>query len=345
MDNIVPLLGVEQASIPLDMIIEDPFLPRKSYSQDGLAQLAEAIVEQKLMHAIVVTRRPDGFFALIFGSRRVRAARAVGFTHIPGTIADIENPRDILILALAENVQREDLDPIEEANGYLLLCQEYEMTIEVVARRIGKSSAHVRSRIKLLDLAPEVQQLIVDEKLAPTAAVTLVGISSGEEQVELARLIVRDRLSPHEARSLVREEDSRSVGLRGRSREMTVQKYRLSIVNFCEQVKRSFANIEKLSMTAEERGRVMKAHLELELISRGVRDRLSAGGKVKLLSGDSAQKKGNVPSARNHGAEWPAGHVKLLSDRGLSDEDVASQIGRELSAVKSMRKELRSKKR
>lgn len=344
MGKIVALLGTEQAEIPLNKIVEDPFLPRKSYSPEGLVQLAEAIRAQKLMHAIVVTRRSDDCFGLILGSRRVRAARAAGYTHIPGTIADVKHPRDIVLLALAENVQREDLDPVEEANAYLLLCQEYGLSIKEVAKRIGKSTGHIRDRIKLLDLAPAVQQLVVDDGLSPSAAVKLVGIPSGEEQLSLANEIVRNNLTHHEARALIKEDGARPVESRGRTREMSVQKYRLSIVNFGEEMLRNFSSIEKLAMTAEERGRLTRVQLALESASKSIRDRISAGGRVVFSESLRTDRRGNMPTARNHGDVWPTVHLKLLENRSLSDEDIAAQTGREITAVQSMRR-AHSKKR
>lgn len=344
MTKVVSLVGGSYQEIPLDKIIEDPFLPRKSYSLEGLESLGDSLGEKGLMQAVVVARREDGFFTLIAGSRRVRAARARGFTHIPATVRDVTSPQEVMILALSENVQREDLEPLEEANAYLWLHQEYDMDLRQIAKSVSRSVARVRNRLKLLDLAPEVLQLIADEELSAESAAVLAHIQSGEGQLAVAQEIVRSRLSIAEVTTLVGEENRRPIEDHA-SRQLSVQKYRLRLVKAAETMQKGFATIEHAAMTPEERGRLMKVHAELEEASRRIRDKLSQGGRYVVNPEKARKGSGNVPTARSHGQEWPAGDVKLLEDPSLSDEDIAEQIGRNVTAVAAMRKELKRTKR
>lgn len=342
MAEIVPFVGRNLRDIALDRIIEDPYLPRKKYSEEALLELAGSM-RDGLMQAVIVSERGDGYYTLVAGSRRLRAARAGGFTVIPCVIVDVSSPCDIVVLALAENVQREELDPLEEANAYLWLFQEYGLQPSDIAKRLSKNVSHIRNRLKLLDLAPSVQHLVAEGSLAPSTAVVLANIIVGEEQVAVAQEVVRQGLAAGETTQLIRERQARYVGQAGKPREMTVQKYRLRVAGIRQSVEQAFALIESAEMTPEERGRLMQVHLELEEASRRIRDRISAGGRVSL--GINIRKSsGNVPTARSHGTEWPAGHVQLLEDKSLSDEDIAEQIGRNVSAVAAMRKELRRKK-
>jgi len=342
--KVVPLTGNTLQEIPLDKIVEDPFMPRKSYSDETLAGLGDSMDRLGLMQSVIVSRRDDGRFSLIVGSRRVRAARAKGYTHIPGMISDVTHPRDVMILALAENVQREELEPMEEANAYLWLCQENGMSIPEVAARIDKPVGHVRTRLKLLDLALPVQEMVSDERLAPTTAAALAHIQSGESQVAIAREAVQNSLSATEVRTRVREEELRPIDSKA-ARKVSVQKYRLGLLRFKEKIEQYFNVVEKLPMTPEERGRLMNAHLELEDVSMRIRNRISAAGRVASIPMQPRKGSGNVPTARNHGDEWPAGHLKLLENASLTDEDVMNRTGRTATAIRAMRRLHAKKKR
>jgi ParB family chromosome partitioning protein len=343
MSNVVPFAGGQLRLIPLDKIIEDPFLPRKSYSLETLKSLGQSMSDKGLMQPIVASEIPEGF-RLMGGGRRVRAARAAGFTEIWAIVRDDACPQDVMILALTENVQREDLEPLEEANAYLWLNQEYGLEIKDIASNVHKSQGHVRDRLKLLDLAPEVQRLVADEELTASTAAMLAHIQSGEQQLDMAREIMHSNLSAENVRTLIREEGQRPIEGRP-GRILTVKKYGLHLVRTREEVERRFAVIEKSQMTAEERGRLIAAMGELEESARALCNRLIEGGRYVISKGHVRKTSGNVPTARSHGAEWPAGHVKLLEDPKLSDEDIAEEIGRTVSAVAAMRKELRRTKK
>ncbi|HEY5383082.1 MAG TPA: ParB/RepB/Spo0J family partition protein [Candidatus Paceibacterota bacterium] len=339
------MAGKDGEMIALDAIVESPYLPRKNYDQASLEAFSRELEEDGLMHPILVYRLPEGMFGLQAGSRRIRAARMRGFTHIAARVADAASPREVVVLALAENVQREDLEPLEEAAAYLWLHTEYGMNIEAIASSIHKPPRYVRDRFKVLDTAPQVQQLVADGELAFKIGVVLASVPEGEQQVDIAHEAMRNNLAPDDVRNLIRE---RSTGLVGSKpnytrQTLTVAKYRLSLLHTMQKIERTFAGIEKLATTPDERAALMKAHVELEALSQKCRNRISEMGRAapqNLKVGG-----GNFSTASNHGQEWPTDHLRRIhAAQRPSDEVLATQLGRTVGAIRKMRKLTRNKK-
>jgi ParB family chromosome partitioning protein len=330
------LLGTDEM-IALDAIIESPYLPRKTYNDNALDDLGGTLNESGLMHPILVSRLPDGKFELQAGSRRIRSARKMGYTHISARVTDKTSPREIVLMALAENVQRQDLEPIEEAASYLWLHKEYGMDVIAIAAALHKQPKYVRDRFKVLDTAPEVQQLVADGKISLKTGVLIATVPEGERQVELAREVMRDKLDEVDVRNRIRESNMGVMGSKPNyaSQSLTVSKYRLQLLHFKQRMERMFQAVEKLATTPEERSALMKAHIELESVSQGCRDRISAMGKISQTN--TVPRSGNVVTASNHRETWPASHLQLLEDPKISDEQAAKQLGRTVGAVRQMR--------
>jgi ParB/RepB/Spo0J family partition protein len=340
--NVVPvrLAGNEELWIPIDEIVESTYLPRKTFEEESINELGEDIAKSGLIHPILVCRLPEGKYGLQAGSRRLRSARKAGFTHIPAKVTDESSPREMVIRALAENVQRRDLEPLEEAATYLWLYTEFGMKLNDIAASLHKSLTYVQNRFKVLDTAPEVQQLIADGKLPFKVGVLIANVPEGEEQVAIAHEAVRNRLTPDDVRNRIREGGKGLVGAKpnyARS-TLTVNKYRLSVIHMRQKLERWFAAVQKLAATKEERQALMKVHLELEEFSKRCRDRITIADRERShLSSSTKALQGNVPTARNHGQEWTVGQVKLLEDKDLSDEVIAERTGRTVKAVQGMR--------
>src|SRR5688500_2867932 len=151
--------------IDIDRILPNAHQPRKSFDDDALNDLANSIREHGVIQPIVVQSLPDNFFQLIAGERRWRASQRAGLMRIPAIIREISAHAQLEI-ALIENLQRQDLNPIEEAHAYERLIVEFGLTQEEVARSVGKNRATIANMLRLLRLPPEVQQWITENKIS-----------------------------------------------------------------------------------------------------------------------------------------------------------------------------------
>jgi ParB family chromosome partitioning protein len=188
---------------PIESIRPNPYQPRDAFDQESLAELAASIREQGLLQPLIVRRAGEGF-ELIAGERRFRAAMMAGLERVPVTVRDA-NDRESLELALIENLQREDLNPIEEARAYQRLMEEFSLGQEEIARRVGKNRSTVSNAIRLLQLPPDVRARVESGALSAGHARSLLGLVSGEEQAEAADRVIRERLSVREVERLVRK--------------------------------------------------------------------------------------------------------------------------------------------
>ncbi|HZD59547.1 MAG TPA: ParB/RepB/Spo0J family partition protein [Anaerolineae bacterium] len=203
----VPLLTQEDSAgqlqhIPVTKIIPNPNQPRKYFDEEAFTELVVSIKEHGLVQPIVV-RQMGSLFELVVGERRWRAAKEAGLTSIPAIVRDTSD-REALELALIENVQRQNLNAIEEATAYYHLIEDFDLTQEQVAERVGKSRSAVANTIRLLQLPGAVKDLIFEEKLSSGHARALLSLSSEELQVKFAERIIQDNLSVRQTESMVR---------------------------------------------------------------------------------------------------------------------------------------------
>ena len=162
----VALQTQESGSIFLPISQVEPGLnqPRKRFDEESLADLADSIREHGIIQPLTVRRLSSGYYQIIAGERRWRAAKLAGLTEVPAVIIEADDKK-VMELGLIENLQREDLNPIEEAEGYLVLLTDYGMTQEEVAQRMGKSRPAVANALRLTALPPEVRQMLVEGTL------------------------------------------------------------------------------------------------------------------------------------------------------------------------------------
>lgn len=169
--------------IPVAAIRPNPYQPRKHFDEEALEELAASVRRRGILQPVQVVREGEGYI-LIAGERRWRAARKAGLVTIPAVVRDLE-PAAWTEVALIENLQREDLNPIEEAEAYRLLHEEYGLTQEEIAERVGKSRPHIANMMRLLQLTPAVQEAVRSGKLSAGHAKVLASLPP-ELQVELA---------------------------------------------------------------------------------------------------------------------------------------------------------------
>ena len=189
--------------IDIDLLYPTEAQPRKHFKEEKINELAESIKTNGIIQPIVA-RRDGERFQIIAGERRWRAAQIAGLRKIPCIVRDITD-ENVLEISLIENIQREDLNPIEEATAYKRLVDVLSLSQEEVARRVGKDRSSVTNALRLLKLPPEIQQLVEDEKLSMGHARALLSLETAEQQVLLAHEIIEKSLSVRETERLVRE--------------------------------------------------------------------------------------------------------------------------------------------
>ena len=208
-----PMVAAD-SRVPIEFITPNPRNPRRSFAAEELANLAQSIREHGMVQPVVVRRRGAADrYELIAGERRWRAAQQAGLTDVPVIIRDVDD-RVALELAIVENVQRADLNPVEEAQGYQQLIEEHGYSQADLGQVIGKSRSHVANTLRLLKLPPVIQDLLNDGSLTAGHARTLVGAA---DPAGLAKRIVEQGLSVRQAEALA-QRGSEAAGTQAESR-------------------------------------------------------------------------------------------------------------------------------
>ena len=177
--------------------------PRKQFNEDALQELADSITQHGVIEPLIVTKR-DNYYLLVSGERRWRASMKAGLKEVPVVVKDYTD-QEILEIGLIENIQREDLNPIEEAQAYQKLIEEFHMKQDDIAERVSKSRSAITNILRLLKLAKPVQEMVIDEKLSNGHARALLPIEDTELQYETACKVFDERLSVRETEKLVKK--------------------------------------------------------------------------------------------------------------------------------------------
>ena len=187
--------------VPLDRIRPCPLQPRKDFSPEALRELADSIREQGIVQPLIVRER-GGHFELIAGERRWRAAQLLNLPEAPVIIREADD-RAVLELALIENLQRENLNPLEEAHGYAQLAEQFQLTQEEISSKVGKSRAVVANALRLLKFPDAVQKFIREGRLSVGHAKVLLGITGEPAQIHAAERVVKEGLNVRQTEGLV----------------------------------------------------------------------------------------------------------------------------------------------
>jgi ParB family transcriptional regulator, chromosome partitioning protein len=189
--------------LPIDAIAANPDQPRTVFRADRLEELAASIRAQGIIQPLIVRRQGESY-QIIAGERRWRAAKMAGLTEVPVAVQDVLDG-DMLKLALIENIQREDLNPIETAHAYDRLARELKLSQEEIARSTGKDRTSITNTLRLLRLPPEVQLLLAENRIFMGHARALLGLDSAEDQIRLAEKAAAQGLSVRQVETLVQE--------------------------------------------------------------------------------------------------------------------------------------------
>jgi len=195
-------LGDKVHKVRLASIVPSPLQPRKNFAPEALQELVDSIRQHGIIQPLIVRRLNGGTHELIAGERRWRAAQEVGLSEVP-VIIRTANDLEVLELSLIENLQRTDLNAIEEAQGYARLRDEFGMKQEEIAQKVGRSRAAVANALRLLDLHPQIQTWVTQDVVSVGHAKVLLGVKALEEQLRLAETILRRNASVRQTERLV----------------------------------------------------------------------------------------------------------------------------------------------
>lgn len=194
--------GIKQ--IRLSLIEPNKKQPRKSFDKEKIEALAVSIKENGLIQPIIITPSKNGMYKIVAGERRWRASKKAGLKEIPAVVRDYSEEQ-IAQIALIENLQREDLNPIEEALGYKTLLEEFNLTQELVSKRIGKSRSAIANSMRLLSLEDQIQKLLISGEISSGHARAILSVDDNELRLALSKRIIEDNLNVRQAEALSKQ--------------------------------------------------------------------------------------------------------------------------------------------
>ena len=202
--------AVETHTLPIQNVEPNPLQPRKVFDEEELQTLSESIAEHGIIQPLAVRPAGDGFYQIIAGERRWRAARMAGLHEVPVLILDVDD-RTVMEMALIENLQRQDLNPIEEANGYKTLMEEYGLTQEETASRVGKSRPAVTNSLRLLSLPLSLQEMLSEGLISPGHARAILSLKSETLQLAAAQKVQALHLSVRQTETLCKHMEKEAL--------------------------------------------------------------------------------------------------------------------------------------
>lgn len=212
LNALIPDAGEEPANsdikeIKLDMIDLNPYQPRKAFDEEEMNELADSIKEKGIIQPITVCLKEDRY-QLIAGERRYRASNKLHLSTIPVYVIKVDSDEDLMEIALVENIQREDLNPIDEALGYSLLINKYKVKQDIVAKKVGKKRSTITNSLRLLKLPQEIQNSVSLQKITSGHARALLAIENKKKMLNLWQRIINDELSVRATEELVKKINS-----------------------------------------------------------------------------------------------------------------------------------------
>ena len=199
------------AEVPLEQISPNPYQPRRTFNDASIEELSRSVREHGIIQPLVVTKLGDHKYRLIAGERRFRAAQKAGLATVPVVIKETMADTDILQVALIENIQREDLNPIEEAYAYHQLHEEFGLTQEEISKRVGKERSTVANFLRLLRLPDPVKKLLAAGQLSMGHARAILAVDSAKKQQQLAERVVKRNLNVRQTEMLAAESSPKAV--------------------------------------------------------------------------------------------------------------------------------------
>ncbi len=246
--------------------------PRRVFDENTLNQLADSIKANGVLQPILVTKQENGFYSIIAGERRWRASKIAELSEVPVIILDVDE-KTIAEIALIENLQREDLNPIEEAAAYRSLMQDHDMTQDELSKRVGKSRSAIANSTRLLDLPNEVCDMVIDNKLSAGHARTLLGLTKKEDILRAAEAVVSRELTVRATEALVKTLNSAAA------KPVIEEKPEKFKVDYCADIEKRVEDVLGRHVKITTKGKTKK--IEISFASNEDLEEL-----LKMICGD-----------------------------------------------------------
>lgn len=244
-------------------IIQNPTQPRKKFELEKIKELANSIMEKGIIQPIIV-REKEGKYEIVAGERRYRAAIEAKMEKIPAIVKNVDD-EESLELAIIENVQRENLNPIEEGEAYKLLIEKYSYTQEELAKRLGKNRTTITNKIRVLKLPDDIKKMMAEGKISSGHAVAVLAIENIEEQLKFAKMLEEGNISVREAEKISKEIKEKS----NKKSKKIIDKKKIEIVEMENRLREFLGTKVKIKESKENRGKI-----EIEFYSEGDLERI-----------------------------------------------------------------------
>jgi ParB family chromosome partitioning protein len=249
-------VGTAVLDLPLEQIEVNPFQPRKDFDPDELDSLKKSLSVHGLLQPVVVRPTQSGSYQLVAGERRLRAAREVGWTQIPVRILDF-NDQATFEAALVENMQRTDLNAIEKAQGFFDYLNRYQVTHEELARKIGMDRTTVTNLVRLLELPPQVQDMVRTGQISNGHARALLSLEEADRQVAMCREIIAKGLSVRAVEQLVKELKNEPTATGGATTPRERPEKTAHVQSIEEDLRQRYATKVEIKLKAKEKGQIV----------------------------------------------------------------------------------------
>ncbi|KAA8664579.1 ParB/RepB/Spo0J family partition protein [Clostridium sp. HV4-5-A1G] len=247
--------------INIDFIKANKTQPRKSFDKDKIEQLSQSIKEHGIIQPLILNKIEDNTYNIVAGERRWRAAKLIGIKEIPAIIMNLSD-REILEVSLIENIQRQDLNPIEEALAYKRLINDFNITQEELSRRIGKSRTAISNCMRLLNLDERVQKYLIDGIISEGHGRALLGVENGELQYKLALNIINKNLTVRDVEKIIKNLNSTK-----KDEEKSVKKENIYYLDIKERLENLFGT-KVLLMNKKDKGKIQIEYYSQEDLQR-----------------------------------------------------------------------------
>jgi ParB family chromosome partitioning protein len=250
--------------IDINQIKSSAYQPRENFSDDKLSDLVASIKEKGILQPLILRRGTTGY-ELIAGERRLRAAKALRMTQVPAIVKDVDN-KDSLVLSIIENIQREQLNAIEEAHAFKRLIADFGLSQEDVGKAVGKDRSSISNTLRLLNLPKEIQEQVSRGKITQGHARALLGLADSKEQLEFFEKILKDSLSVHELERLIQESPRRKKT----SQVLSAKKSKKDphVVAVEEELQQAIGSKVRINVNKKNRGTIAIEFYSLEDFER-----------------------------------------------------------------------------
>lgn len=256
----------EVDKIDINRIEPNSSQPRKSFNEDSLHELADSIQKHGVIEPLIVQKGKKDFYQIIAGERRWRAAKIAGIKEIPVVVKEYSN-QEIMEIALIENLQREDLNPIEEAEAYRRLIEEYQLKQDEVAEKVSKSRVAITNSLRLLKLDERVRNMIIEDKIKSGHARALLSIEDGQQQYDVALRIFDEKLSVRETEKLVKKIIA-GVENKPAKKEEISEQLKVVYANYEEELKTIMGTKVHINHGAKGKGKIEIEYFSAEEFER-----------------------------------------------------------------------------